>query len=45
MFFFDLEAEARRRYASERIFIVDKSGLSVVQSKLPHVVGMKCKSR
>ncbi|ESO05782.1 hypothetical protein HELRODRAFT_171453 [Helobdella robusta] len=47
MMFFDLlEAEyAKHRYFSNRIFNVDESGLSVVQSKLTNVIGMKGKKQ
>lgn len=47
MTFFDLlETEyAKHRYPPDRIFNVDESGLSVVQTKLPHVIGMKGKKQ
>lgn len=47
MNFFDLlEMEyAKNHYLPNRIYNVDESGLSIVQSKLPHVIGMKGKKQ
>lgn len=43
-FFNLLEAEFEKHsYLPDRIFNVDETGLSVVQTKFPHVIGMKGK--